>query len=247
MDKDLAIIIPSYNDAENIPLVVKGIRLVTPRAKIFIVDDSNEQEKKKLRSFAKKQDGVQIIERKVKSGRGSAVLDGFREALLDKHIQYVFEMDADTSHSAKDLTKFLNEKQSADMIIGSRYIAESKVVNWPKKRLYMSKFINAVLLNLLFNLGIHDYTNGYRLYNRKAAEYLLGMTLHEKGFLLLSESAYQLKRAGFNLAEVPITFTDRKYGVSSVHATDMLIALFGAFKIRFIYRYDVKYPSQTKH
>jgi dolichol-phosphate mannosyltransferase len=236
MNKDLAIIIPSYNDAKNIPLVVKGIRLVTPQAKIIIVDDSNEQEKKKLRSFAKTQNKLQIIERKVKSGRGSAVLDGFREALLDKHIQYVFEMDADTSHDAKDITKFLEKKKSADLIIGSRYIPGSKVVNWPKKRLFMSKLINSVLLNLLFNLGIHDYTNGYRLYNRKAAEYLLSITLHEKGFLLLSESAYKLKRAGFNLAEVPITFTDRKYGVSSVHATDMFVALFSAFKVRFIYK-----------
>jgi dolichol-phosphate mannosyltransferase len=155
---------------------------------------------------------------------------------LDKHIQYVFEMDADTSHDAKDITKFLEKKKSADLIIGSRYIPGSKVVNWPKKRLFMSKLINSVLLNLLFNLGIHDYTNGYRLYNRKAAEYLLSITLHEKGFLLLSESAYKLKRAGFNLAEVPITFTDRKYGVSSVHATDMFVALFSAFKVRFIYK-----------
>jgi dolichol-phosphate mannosyltransferase len=236
MDNNLAIIIPSYNDAENIPLVVKGIRLVTPRAKIIIVDDSNEEQKNKLRSFASKQKGLKVIERKVKSGRGSAVLDGFREALLDKNILYVFEMDADTSHDAKDLTKFLKKKESADMIIGSRYISGSKIENWPKKRLFMSKLINYVLLNLLFNIGIHDYTNGYRMYNRKTAEYLLSITLHEKGFLLLSESAYKLKQAGFTMCEVPITFTDRKYGASSVRPQDMFIALYGAFKIRFVYK-----------
>jgi dolichol-phosphate mannosyltransferase len=100
----------------------------------------------------------------------------------------------------------------------------------------MSKYIYSFILNALFNLGIRDYTNGYRLYNRKSAEYLLGITLHEKGFLLLSESAYRLKRAGFNFAEIPITFTDRKYGESSVHTKDMLIALYGAFKIRFVYK-----------
>jgi dolichol-phosphate mannosyltransferase len=155
---------------------------------------------------------------------------------LDKNIQYVFEMDADTSHDAKDLTKLLKKKKSADMIIGSRYVPGSKIVNWPKKRLYMSKLINSILLNLLFHIGIHDYTNGYRLYNRKTAEYLLGITLHEKGFLLLSESAYKLKRAGFTMQEVPITFTDRKYGASSVRSRDMLIALYGAFKIRFVYK-----------
>lgn len=102
----------------------------------------------------------------------------------------------------------------------------------------MSRLINSALLNLLFNLGIHDYTNGYRMYNRKAAEYLLGITLHETGFLLLSESAYRLKRAGFTLAEVPITFTDRKYGESSVRTKDLFIALWGALKIRFFYKYE---------
>jgi dolichol-phosphate mannosyltransferase len=237
MDDNLAIIIPSYNDAENIPLVVKGIRSITREAKIIIVDDSNEEQKKKLRSFAKKQKGLQLIERKIKSGRGSAVLDGFREALSDKRIQHVFEMDADTSHSPKDLPKFIKKQGSADLIIGSRYLPTSQIVNWPKRRLFMSRLINSALLNAMFNLGIRDYTNGYRMYNRKAAEYLLGVTLHEKGFLLLSESAYQLKRAGFSITEVPITFTDRKHGVSSVRATDLLTSLYGAFKIRFIYRY----------
>ncbi len=236
MDNNIAIIIPSYNDAENIPLVVKGIRSVTPRAKIIIVDDSNEQQKKKLRSFAKKQKGLKVVEREGKGGRGSAVLDGFREALLDKSTEYVFEMDADTSHDAKDLTKFLKNKKSADLIIGSRYIKGSKIVNWPKKRLFMSKLINSALLNLLFRLGIHDYTNGYRMYDRKSAEYLLSITLHETGFLLLSETAYKLKRAGFTMSEVPITFTDRKYGVSSVHIKDIFIALYSAFKIRFVYK-----------
>jgi len=236
MKNNIAIIIPSYNDAENIPLVVQGIRSVVPRAKIIIVDDSNRQQKHKLKSFASKQKELIIIERKVKGGRGSAVLDGFKEALLDKNIEYVFEMDADTSHDAKDLTKFLKKKKSADMIIGSRYIKGSKIVNWPKKRLFMSKLINSILLNLLFNIGIHDYTNGYRLYNRKTAEYLLSIALHEKGFLLLSESAYKLKHAGFTIHEVPITFTDRKYGASSVHSKDMFIALYGAFKIRFVYK-----------
>jgi dolichol-phosphate mannosyltransferase len=233
MDKDVAIIIPSYNDAENIPLVVKGIRLVSPHAKIIVVDDSNEKQKKKLRSYVKKQKGVSLIEREGKGGRGSAVLDGFKAALLDKNIQYVFEMDADTSHSGKDLPKFYEKKKSADLVIGSRYLKASKVVNWPKKRLYQSMLINSVLLNLLFHLGIRDYTNGYRMYNRKAAEFLLRTTLHEKGFLLLSESAYKLKGAGYSLAEVPITFTDRKYGESSVQPKDMITSLYGAFKIRF--------------
>lgn len=236
MKQHLAIIIPCYNDIENIPLVVQGLRKAAPQAKIVIVDDSNSQEKKKLQKFVGKQKNIHIIKRKQKNGRGSAVLEGFKKVLLEKNIKYIFEMDADTSHDPRDLIKFLKKKTSADMIIGSRYIQGSKIVNWPKRRLIMSKLINYFLLTSLFHLGIRDYTTGFRMYNRKSAEYLLTIPLYEKGFLLLSETAYRLKQAGFTLYEVPITFTDRKYGKSSVNTKDVFLCLISAFKIRFIYK-----------
>lgn len=236
MTTKLTIIIPSYNDVDNIPLVVQGIKKTTPQAKIIIVDDSNTKEQKKLDSYAKKQKNVKVIKRGQKSGRGTAVLLGFKKALQEKGVEYVFEMDADTSHDPKDIAKFIKKKTSADMIIGSRYISGSKIENWPMRRLIMSKVINYFLLRTLFNLGIRDYTTGYRMYNRKSAEYLLTIPLYEKGFLLLSETAYRLKQAGFTLNEVPITFTDRKFGKSSVNTKDVFLCLIGAFKIRFVYK-----------
>ena len=231
--KHVAIVIPSYNDLDNIPLVVIGIHHVAPASLIIIVDDSSRQEKKKLPSLKKTFPKLVILEREKKSGRGSAVLEGFRYALTNKTIQYVLEMDADTSHDPKDLPSFFAKKDEADVIIGSRYLKKSEVINWPKKRLFLSRMINVLLLNNLLALGLHDYTNGYRMYTRKAAEFLLKSPLHETGFLLLSETAYVLKKAGFTLTEVPITFTDRKYGKSSVKFTDLLENFVGAFRIRF--------------
>ncbi len=233
MKPSVAIVIPSYNDLDNIPLVLDGIANILPQARIIIVDDSTNVEKKKLSIIHKNYPHVGIITRSKKSGRGSAVLEGFRESLKDKNINYVIEMDADTSHDPKDLGTFIEHKSDADVIVGSRYIHGSKIINWPKKRLVLSTIINSILLNSLFRLGIHDYTNGFRMYTRKAAEYLLQTPLRESGFLLLSESAYKLKKAGFTFAEIPITFTDRKYGKSSVKVTDLLGNLLGAFRIRF--------------
>jgi len=229
---NLAIIIPSYNDLDNIPLVVTGIYAVVPHVHIIIVDDSTQVEKTKLAGLKTAFPKLVIIERAKKSGRGSAVLDGFRKALENKQIAFVLEMDADTSHDPKDLEKFLASAQKADMILGSRYLPDSRIINWPLQRVIMSRIINKFFLRFLLQLPITDYTNGYRMYNRRAAEYLLTITLHETGFLLLSETAYRLKHAGFTIAEVPITFTDRKYGKSSVTFFDLIENLTGAFRIR---------------
>lgn len=230
----VAVIIPSYNDVDNLPFVIQGLYAISSTVTIIIVDDSSKEEKKKLPQLKKQFPKLVVLEREKKSGRGSAVLEGFRYALKNKQIEYVLEMDADTSHDPKDLPAFFAKDKQADVIIGSRYLKNSKVINWPKRRLFLSRMINKILLNNLLGLGLHDYTNGYRLYTREAAEFLLTTPLHETGFLLLSETAYKLKKAGFTLTEIPITFTDRKYGKSSVKFADLLENFIGAFRIRFL-------------
>lgn len=230
--KQLAVIIPSYNDIDNLPLVLAGLEKEIAGATYIIVDDSSAQEKKKIPQLKKQFPQIVVIERKKKSGRGSAVLEGFRYALANKQIAYVIEMDADTSHDPRDLPRFLKKLGKADLIIGSRYQKESHIINWPLQRVIMSSIINKFFLRFLLQLSITDYTNGYRLYARKAAEYLINAKLHETGFLLLSETAFQLKKAGFSIDEVPITFTDRKFGKSSVTFGDLMDNLFGAFRIR---------------
>ena len=233
-----AIVIPCFRDAENIPFVVAGLNKYIPHAKIIIVDDSPSSEQKKLQQFAAKHKDLTVMFRTGKLGRGNAVLAGLKKALEDKNITHIFEMDADTSHDPHDIKKFLPLTKKADVVIGSRYVRGSNIENWPKQRIFFSSLINGLFLRLLLNLPLHDYTNGYRMYNRRAAEFLLKTPMKQSGFLLLSETAFVLHHAGFILTEVPITFTDRKYGKSSVGIQELLSSLMGAFTIRFFHEKD---------
>lgn len=230
----IAIIIPTINESENIPILLRGIFQNLPDAYVVIVDDSGEKEHKKLQQKIKKQKmNILLLKRTKKSGRGSAVLYGMKEALKNKQIQYFFEMDADLAHDPKELHIFLG-KEKADLVIGSRYLSKSVIMDWPIRRLFLSKLINT-FLSLWLDLRLSDYTNGYRLYSRKAVTFLLGQHLYEKGFIALSEVAYVLKKNKFTIKEVPITFTDRKYGKSNADIKELISSLKGALRIRFLH------------
>jgi dolichol-phosphate mannosyltransferase len=240
MKKSVAIILPVYN--EELMLLEKLILQIAsqiPEGYIFIVDDSSNAKERKAtlqKQIAHTKQYVKILARAKKMGRGDAVLAGFRQALKNKKVNFFIEMDSDFSHLPDDLSKFLEATNSKDtqVIIGSRYLAKSKIHNWPKKRIILSKIINK-FLEYLLKLHVSDYTNGYRLYTRNAIEYLVKKRPKEKGFILLSESAFILKKANFSLKEIPITFTDRKSGRSSVTSKDLLLCLIGAFRIRLRY------------
>jgi len=233
MDKSTAVIIPTYNEVENIGILLKKIFHTLPQCHVFIVDDSNASENKKLHHLVdEKFNNVEIISRQSKKGRGGAVLAGFREALKNKKIDYFFEMDADLAHDPGEFYKFLDMSTSSDVVIGSRYLENSHIKSWPMRRLILSKLINA-FLTLWLGLKLSDYTNGYRLYTRKAVEFLIKQNLRETGFIALSEISYRLKHAGFHIAEVPISFTDRIYGKSSAGLFEHMNAFLGALRIRF--------------
>lgn len=229
----VGIIIPSYNETHNIPILTKKIFDYLPDSKIVIVDDSNPQQNKKLKQYIIKNKKITLISRQKKEGRGSAVIEGFKSMLKIKEIDYLFEMDSDLAHDPKDFEKFLDtiKKTKADLVIGSRYLAESKIVKWPLKRLILSKIIN-FFINFWLGLKLTDYTNGFRLYNRKAVSFLIKAKLKESGFIALSEIAFKLKNNRFKLIEIPITLTDRKYGKSSAGGKEFLSALIGIIRIK---------------
>ena len=145
---------------------------------------------------------------------------------------YFFEMDADLSHDPAELNRFLKLKDKYDMIVGSRYMQGSKITKWPWWRLAQSRVINKIL-NLWLGLSLTDYTEGYRLYGRSAVEFLTSTKLKEKGFISLSEVAFKLKKAGFKICEVPVSFTDRTLGKSNANTKELLNSLIGAIRIRF--------------
>lgn len=224
-NKTIAIIIPAYNEEQNLRVLLKGIQKYLPGARIIIVDDSPKPAR---------YPGAVVIERRKKLGRGSAVLAGLAEALTDKTIAYCFEMDADLAHSPGEFRKFLAVRTKADLVIGSRYLTSSRIVKWPWYRLIQSRMIN-IFLRLWLGLHLTDYTNGFRLYSREAASCLLRAHLREHGFIALSEMAYVLKKNGFSMTEVPISFSDRKFGQSNANISELFRSLTGALRIRLCY------------
>ena len=224
--RNLAVIIPSYNEVKNIAILIKGIFKELPRAKIIIVDDSRLQENKKLKKIVKGKKNITLISRLKKGGRGSAVLEGFRNVLKDKNIEYVFEMDSDLAHDPKEMERFMKKKNNEDfdLIIGSRYLPGGRIINIAPSRTIMSRVINKFLY---YWLGIHlsDHTSGFRLYSRSAVEFLVKTKIKSKGFITLSETAYKLFLAGFKISEVPITWNYRIYGKSTVNVKELLKSL----------------------
>lgn len=227
-----AVIVPALNESGNLKILVPNIFNNLSGSKVIIVDDSGVSENKKLHVLMKKYGNrVEIINRGKKLGRGSAVIAGLKSGLQDKNIKYFFEMDADLSHNPNEIVRFL-KYQNFDMVVGSRYTKDSRIVKWPWWRLVQSRVIN-FLLNLWLGLSLTDYTDGYRMYSRPAVEFLGKTKLREKGFISLSEVAFKLKKAGFKITEVPVSFTDRTLGKSNANPRELVNSLIGAVRIRF--------------
>ena len=232
-NNNIAVVIPSYNEVQNIPILIKRINKELPGVFIFIVDDSDIKENNNLKLFIKKNKKINLISRFKKEGRGSAVLLGFKNALRNKKIKYFFEMDSDLAHDPREFQRFINEIKvfPYDLIIGSRYKSGGKIINISKDRTILSRLINKFLY---FWLGMHlsDHTSGFRLYSRRSVEYLLKSDIKSKGFITLSETAYKLFLAEFSIIEVPITWNYRIYGKSNVNLKELLISLFYVIKMR---------------
>lgn len=229
-----SVIIPSFNEAKNVQLLIRKIYVYLPDAKVIVVDDSNHKENEELKKNLKLENkNIMVVSRHKKLGRGSAVINGMKEMLKNRSIKYFFEMDADLAHDPKDFQKFFTSMNSnkAALVIGSRYLSKSRIIKWPMKRLILSKIIN-FFINIWLGLKLSDYTNGFRLYNLKAVEFLTKIHLKEKGFIALSEIAYKLRANNFKISEVPITFTDRDYGKSNANFKEFIASLIGIVRIK---------------
>lgn len=229
---DIAVVIPAYNESGNLKVLTGRILKAYPGITVVIVDDSNAEENARLKAALKgTEKQVTILTRAKKMGRGSAVLDGLKHAAKQPNITTFFEMDADLAHNPDELPRFLEKTDSTDLVVGSRYREGSKILKWPLARVIQSKIINFALRYWL-HLNLTDYTNGYRAYSRRAVEFLINQPLRERGYIALSEMAFKLKRAGFTLDEVPITFKDRELGTSNATWRELLASLVGVIRIR---------------
>jgi len=227
MFEEGALIIPSYREKENLAKLLPKLFKSYPQLTVIVVnDESGDGTKEFLEHYQKKFRNLHLINVRGKRGRGAAVVVGMKLALRQKNIQYIAEMDADFSHDPREFIRLWEKRDSQKVIIGSRYIRGSKIVNWPLSRRLMSRVIN-LLLSSTLRLGVKDNTNGYRLYPRQAVAYLTKQNFVTAGFINLSEMGLILKRAGFSFTEVPIKFIDRTLGKSKTNFYELFTSLQG--------------------
>lgn len=234
MKSDSLVIIPTYNEIENIENIIHTVKKLPKAFDILIIDDgSPDGTAKAVKSLQEKYvDTLFIIERAGKQGLGTAYICGFEWAL--KHgYDYVFEMDADFSHNPADLLKLYNAcaNEGNDVAIGSRYSNGVNVVNWPLSRVLMSYFAS-VYVRFVTGMKIADTTAGFKCYRRKVLETIDLNKIHFKGYAFQIEMKYAAYKCGFKLTEVPIIFINRILGVSKMNSSIFGEALFGVLKLR---------------
>lgn len=226
------IIIPAFNEYENINILLNEIyKNDFKDLIIIIIDDSDKSFEKNIQ---RQEDGTIYLFRGKKLGRGSAVLYGIKYALdTYNDIDLFIEMDADMSHNPNELKKnlsFFNEK-SLDLLISSRYKKKSKIINWPFKRKILS-FLSNRLSKLVLNVPITDYTNGYRIYSNQAAKFVVqNCGKIGDGYIVLSEILIQLYYNRYKIDEVDTIFANRVRGTSNVTISEIFLSLIGLFKI----------------
>ena len=217
MTKDV-VIIPTYNEKENITAIINAVFSQQHDYHILIIDDGSPDGTADIVKdlMTKYSDELHLIERPGKQGLGTAYLTGFKWA-LEHGYDYIFEMDADFSHSPDDLDRLLDAcvEQGADLAIGSRYVSGVNVVNWPMGRVLMSYFAS-VYVRFVTGMKIMDTTAGFKCYSRKVLEAIDLDNVRLKGYGFQIEMKFMTTKLGFKVVEVPIIFTDRKQGKSKM-------------------------------
>jgi dolichol-phosphate mannosyltransferase len=231
---DGIVIIPTYNEIENIESIVRAVFSLHRPFDILIVDDNSpDHTAQKVTTLQEEFKGRLFLEqRQKKSGLGTAYVHGFKWA-LQRHYQYVFEMDADFSHNPHDLEKLYNacHFESGDLAIGSRYVTGVNVVNWPLSRVLMSYFAS-VYVKMITGMKIHDATAGFICYKRNVLEGIDLDKIKFIGYAFQIEMKYRAYAKKFTIIEVPIIFTDRTKGESKMSNSIIQEAVFGVISLR---------------
>jgi len=237
------VIIPTYNEIENIERIISRVMLLEPAFDILIVDDgSPDGTGEVVNNMQKELDGrLHLLERNGKQGLGTAYITGFKWA-LENGFEFIFEMDADFSHNPDDLVHLYNAcVNGADLAIGSRYVSGVNVVNWPMGRVLISYFAS-VYVRMITRMKIMDSTAGFKCYRRKVLETIDLQKIRFKGYAFQIEMKFTAWKHGFILTEVPIIFTDRKDGQSKMSGKIVYEAIWGVITMK-IGSWFKKYPG----
>jgi dolichol-phosphate mannosyltransferase len=231
---DSIVIIPTYNEIENIERIIRKIFSLQKSFHVLIVDDNSpDHTADKVKKLQEEFQGKLFLEiRNKKSGLGTAYVHGFKWS-LDRNYQYIFEMDADLSHNPKDLVKLYKACHfgQGDVAIGSRYVTGVNVVNWPLNRVLMSYFAS-VYVKIITGMKIQDATSGFICYQREVLEKINLDKIKFIGYAFQIEMKYRSYVKGFKLVEVPIIFTDRTKGQSKMSNAIIKEAVFGVISLK---------------
>ncbi len=227
------VIIPTYDEAENIARLVPAVLAQGHEIHVLVVDDASPDGTADLvKSIMNGENRVHLIQRPVKMGLGTAYVAGFKFA-IEGSFEFVFEMDADFSHDPADIPRFLEKaQQGCDLVVGSRYINGVRILNWPMQRLLLSYFAN-VYTRVVTGLPLHDATGGYKCYRKRVLQAINLDRIKSNGYAFQIEMSYKAWRKGFRLAEIPIVFLDRRSGVSKMSKKIVREALFMLLTLRF--------------
>ncbi|MEN8156909.1 MAG: polyprenol monophosphomannose synthase [Bacteroidota bacterium] len=228
------VIVPTYNEIENIDNVIDAVMKLSPETDLLIVDDNSpDGTGKRIKMLQSKFQGrLHLLEREGKLGLGTAYIMGFRWALQRGYL-YICEMDADFSHDPNDLPRLQAacNHDSADVAIGSRYISGVNVVNWPMSRVLISYFAS-VYVRLITRMKVRDATAGFVCYHREVLEVIDLDRIRFKGYAFQIEMKFKAWKYGFNIVELPIIFTDRREGTSKMSGKIVNEAIWGVIRLK---------------
>ena len=233
MDADRTlIVVPTYNERENVAALIPQLLNVAPNADVMLIDDNSpDQTADRAEQLFAVHPRFSALRRKSERGYGRSLLEGYRAA-VDREYGRLVQLDADFSHDPVIVPQLIEGTRRADVLIGSRYCPGGSVANWPLRRRLLSRFAN-YYVRAITGLTVCDSTSGFRCYTRRALQVLLENPIAAEGYAFLVETTFRAQRAGLRIAEVPITFTDRREGQSKMSRAIILESVVKPWLLRF--------------
>ncbi|MEK6755621.1 MAG: polyprenol monophosphomannose synthase [Bacteroidota bacterium] len=230
--KRCLVVIPTFNEADNLPKLVPEILNLGGHFEVLIVDDNSPDGTARLvQEMQKTEPRLHLIERPAKRGLGTAYVAGFKYALANGY-DHIFEMDADFSHDPAELPNLLKKAQEYDLVIGSRYVSGVNVVNWPMRRLILSYGAN-LYTRIITGMPVKDATSGFKCFNRRVLESIDLDLIHSNGYAFQIEMDFIAWKKGFRVCEIPIVFVDRRVGTSKMSKHIVYEAVWMVWRLKF--------------
>jgi dolichol-phosphate mannosyltransferase len=226
------IVVPTYNERENLPSLAQRLLSLPVPVDLLVVDDNSPDGTGKIADeLAAKYPNIHVLHRSEKNGLGRAYIAGFKWA-LEQGYEFIFEMDGDFSHNPDDIPRFIEAAQSADLVLGSRYVNGIRIINWPLRRLMLSKSA-ANYVAIITGMPFTDPTGGYKCFRRRALEAINLDEIRSNGYSFQIEMTHKVWRQGMKVVEVPIIFTDRFVGQSKMTGNIVREALLMVWRLLF--------------